>query len=358
MGKHIFLIYSDLGLGGVQRKITDIINSWKTENQQKNILHVIIRFKTQFTFEKQFLDKNSIIHLSPFQKKSLYCIFVVYLFIRYRPISVLAFFHQSLLYTLIGKILSLSKNTVIILSQDNILSMENRHPYIERPYPKWLIHLLCMFPRHIIVQTKYAKENLIKTYNIKRKKIVIIPNWFIGATPIYNNKPIDCMYCGRFAKQKRLDRLIQVFSEVKKTLPKFHALLIGEGEKKDMLHRSIYINNLQKNVRILPPTHNVRQYIAKSKLFILTSEFEGHPMVLLEAMASETVPIVIDYPGVHEYVRNQKTGYIEKDTTAMTNRILFLLNNEKIRTVVGDLAKKEVETKYNKNLITKTLSYL
>jgi len=267
------------------------------------------------------------------------------------------YLQHALLYTVIAKILSLNTKIRIVSNQDNILSFENRSPYTTKILPQWLITIINYFPIKIITPTKYIKSDLIKNYNIKSDKIVVISNWTIGSTSVFK-KTIDCIYCGRFSRQKRLDLLLQVFTEVKKTLPEFKALLIGDGKEKNSLRTAIIKNALQKNVHMLPPTHSISTYLTQSKLFILTSEFEGLPMSLLEAMAVKTVPVILEYPGVYEYIHHKTTGYIEKTPYDMGKRVEYLLKNDKKRDMIGKHAYQDVFRKYNVHLITKTLSYL
>lgn len=322
------------------------------------IPHIILRQKDScFTFKKEIKNKHVYIHTSPSKNNIIYTVYVASLIRLYHPRAIIAYLQQNLLYTVLGKILSLDARPKIIAGQDNILTLINKWPFTEKVFPTWLLTITYQYPIIIITQTEYAKYDLVHNYNIDPNKISVIPNWNIQ--PAYmQKKTIDCIYCGRFEKQKRLDRLIDVFADVQKHIPGFQALLIGEGKEKDMIVQRIARHNLRKNIKILPPTHTVKAYIAKSKLFTMTSEFEGHPMVLLEAMSAQTIPVILKYPGVDEYIRHKKTGYIENTISAMAKRVIDLLTYKSTMIIVGKQAKKEVLKKYNKKLIEKTLSYL
>jgi len=95
--------------------------------------------------------------------------------------------------------------------------------------------------------------------------------------------------------------------------------------------------------------------LIKSKLFVLTSKFEGHPMILLEAMAMKVIPIVISYPGANEYIVHGKTGFIEKDEQALAKRIIKLLNNHQLRQQISNQTRNQAIKIYNSSLIDKTL---
>jgi len=131
------------------------------------------------------------------------------------------------------------------------------------------------------------------------------------------SKKYDLIFCGRFAPQKRPIKLLQLIRLIKPVIPKITLCLIGEGPEEKKLRQYIKKYNLEKNVIIKPPTLDVITEIAKAKLFILTSDFEGHPLVLLEAMAQQVVPVTLSYPGVEEQLEHGKNGFIEQSMGAM-----------------------------------------
>ncbi len=61
--RHIFLVFADFGLGGIQRKMVDIVNYLAIHPEYKNtITHLVFRFKTPITFEKYLRTQKVFIH--------------------------------------------------------------------------------------------------------------------------------------------------------------------------------------------------------------------------------------------------------------------------------------------------------
>jgi CDP-glycerol glycerophosphotransferase len=96
---------------------------------------------------------------------------------------------------------------------------------------------------------------------------------------------------GRFSTEKNQARMIRAFAIVHRDDPRARLLLIGYGPLRaelDTLVRQLRLNNA---VFIDGPFHNPFRFIAASDCFILSSSYEGQPMVLLEA-AIVGIPIV------------------------------------------------------------------
>lgn len=88
----------------------------------------------------------------------------------------------------------------------------------------------------------------------------------------------------RLAKQKRLDRLIRAFAEVKDRSARL--LILGEGEERTVL--AALVDKLRLQDRVSMPGHvpDVVPSLNAADLFVLTSDYEGLPAVVLEAMAA------------------------------------------------------------------------
>jgi len=363
--KHIFLMFNDLGLGGIQRKMVDIANHVYKDKKYSHLkLHFILRRKTEFTFEKYLKNPSACFHYEPkipletLVKLQRVCFFLYlnFLVLKYRPVAILSFLHQISFYAVLTKLVFFWARFKVIISQDNILSLDNKKPYAEKVHNNKLISLYYPLADKIITQTEYAKRDLVKNYNISADKIRIIPNWVVETKLVKKKKEYDLIYCGRFAPQKQPLRLLQAVRMVRKKKGNIRACLIGQGRTLLKIKKYIRENNLERNVLVKPVTHNVCKQLARAKLFVLTSDFEGQPMILLEAMVQKAVPVVLDYPGASEYLKDEYDGYIEEDEEELVKRILFLLANRKKRELIGKNARDTVLVKYNQDLIKKTLS--
>lgn len=367
--KHIFIVFHNFGLGGVQKKILDIANFVAQSSKYKNIaLHLLIRDKTKFSFEKKLIKNNSRlkIHYSPELFNRSFCglkhlfygLDLITQIIKYQPTHILLFLHFSLPFLILAKTIVFWKKFELIVSQDNILSLYNHKKYSDRVFPNWIIKFMYRLTDKIIVQTKFAQDDLIKNYGVLKNKIIVIQNWIIDKPKKTKrqDRTYDFIYCGRFAPQKNLSLMIKAMKLIVVQKPNAKLLLVGDGADKNQLKEIVKKLHLEKNVKFVNSTHQVSSYLQQSKIFLLTSYFEGHPLILLEAMKAGVVPLVLNYPGLNEYLENNKTGFIANDIASLAKKGVSILEDEKLLAKISGQAQQAVKIKNNKFLIEKTIS--
>ncbi len=135
---------------------------------------------------------------------------------------------------------------------------------------------------------------------------------------------------GRLNKGKRFDSLIYALNSLEEQV---ELIIIGDGEEDDNLKRLIQEQNLSSRVHLLGKKSNPFPYVKQADIFVLASEGEGFPNVLVEAMICGTAIISTDcISGPREIlapnttVDYQLTNSIEK----AQNGILYPVNNQKL----------------------------
>lgn len=89
---------------------------------------------------------------------------------------------------------------------------------------------------------------------------------------------------GRLTYQKGYDRMIKAWKIIAERYCDWRLDIFGEGEEKETLQKLIRDLDLEESIYINSPTKEVNKEFARSDLLLLTSNFEGLPMVLLEAL--------------------------------------------------------------------------
>lgn len=186
----------------------------------------------------------------------------------------------------------------------------------------------------IVVLTNKDKKYFSENLKIKNK-LIRIYNPFIKKNNEnkYNERSNIILSSGRLTYQKGFDILLEIAKELKEKTKDFKWIILGEGEDRELLENRIKEYNLENYVELKGNVQNVEEFYRKSKMFVLTSRFEGLGIVLIEAK-SYKLPIVsfnCDC-GPSEIIQNNVNGYlIEKfNIEEMTNRIYTLLaDNEK-----------------------------
>ncbi|MBY5947156.1 glycosyltransferase [Photobacterium rosenbergii] len=137
----------------------------------------------------------------------------------------------------------------------------------------------------LVFVSDYAKKSFESAFNIKKFSHVIHNP--VSINPHDIKEDIDSygdyiVHVGRFNREKRHDRLIEIFSKVKNTKAKL--LLIGDGKLKSNIENDVNERGLNDKVVFVGFKSNPYNYIKNAKGLILTSDFEGLSMVLLEAI--------------------------------------------------------------------------
>lgn len=104
---------------------------------------------------------------------------------------------------------------------------------------------------------------------------------------------------GRLSRQKKLFRMVDNFNLVQKSIENCSLIIGGTGELSQQLNNYIYTNKI-KNVSLMGfiPDEELMELYACVDYYIMTSEYEGQPLTLLEAMASGLPCIVSDIPNL------------------------------------------------------------
>ena len=107
---------------------------------------------------------------------------------------------------------------------------------------------------------------------------------------------------GRFADQKNQLISIKALELLKNKIPHIKLVLLGEG--KNMKFCKNYVSNAKLNDRVLFKGNisNVKEYLSVSDLFLMPSDFEGHPIALIEAMMLNLKSVVYKAPGIQDFL--------------------------------------------------------
>jgi len=193
--------------------------------------------------------------------------------------------------------------------------------FIIKTYSK----LIYCYSDIIIVTTHLTAKNIQEKFKINKNKIYVIPN-FIDTNifnPIKFAKKKNRILCvGRLSTQKNYNFL---FESIKNT--NFEVDIIGHGNQ-SAYNLIIKNNNIKVNFLGNVPNYELPKIYNSYKLFVLCSLYEGHPKVLLEALACGMQCIATKVPGIKEMHNEKNFDMIELDTSALREKINIILNNE------------------------------
>lgn len=193
--------------------------------------------------------------------------------------------------------------------------------------------------------------------------VKVLPNPLTFFPEVINDVPKDnhrIISIGRLTFIKRFDRLIEAFSMICISNPNWHIDIFGEGSDKDILNSQIAKHHLNNRIIIHPTTNDIYTEMKKSRFLVMTSESEGFPLVLIEAMACGIPCISFDCPyGPGEIIEHNKTGLLAKDgdVSDLAKKMEYLMVNSYIIDEMSKQARISAG-KYKKDIIMKTWEQL
>lgn len=194
------------------------------------------------------------------------------------------------------------------------------------PYKKLVLKRVLKAAAYVVVFTDDQKQVMVDRYGLLPAKVQVVPNGV--EQQFYTRKPRKMhvkprlLFVGRLEFQKNIPMLLKSLDGISEL---FETRLVGNGDQAEemkALAKELKLKNLtfagRKSGGELLKEYN------NADIFVLTSEREGMPLVLLEAMAMGLPIIATDVTGNRDVVRHGKTGYLVKlgDTKAFQNSLL------------------------------------
>jgi glycosyltransferase involved in cell wall biosynthesis len=167
--------------------------------------------------------------------------------------------------------------------------------------------------------------------------------------------PFVLLAAGRVAKQKRLDRFISLLGCLRRDFNlDVKGWIVGPAREDEELKGQL--ETQARNLGLLPDHLQFRGGIAdmssvyhEAAVCVLTSDFEGTPNVLLEAMASGLPVVATRVGGVPGIVRHGQTGFLldPDDFDGLAAALAELVRNPRLRTEMGRRARTYVEENHS-----------
>lgn len=350
MKKKLFFAAVDLNIGGIEKALVNLLNSINYEKYEVTLVlekkegplldtlnkNVIVRelkvSNNKIVFIRKIVNcfRKLIFKLKNTNKYDFSCCYATYS------------------YSAVKLSLIASKNSSIYIHSD--------YTYIykeEEFYNFFNKHNIDRF-RKIIFVSNESRDNFKKYYPNLTNKFLIVNN-FIDVDDIKNkslekvglsfNNNKHLVFVGRLDdKSKKLGRAIDLV----KNINDIDLLVVGDGPDRNKYENYVKENNLQKRVVFVGSKKNPYPYIKNSDYLILTSDYEGFPVIYLEAIALNKYIITTINTSDDQINISDGFGYIiSKDEEKMINEVQKLLKKD-IKTKIIDF--KEIQKKRMESL--------
>ena len=239
-----------------------------------------------------------------------------------------------------------SKNSILWCHADYLSLFNNDKNRMEDFFED-----ICYYKfKKIVFVSKIGKENFLKVF--PKQKNVYFCNNLINSKKIYENanEKIDLKYnqetitflnVGRHdEKQKKLSRIIKSSAILKKQKYKFRVIFVGSGPDTAKYKNMVKKYQLEKNIIFVGQKENPYPYYKISKCVILSSDYEGYPVVFLESYILNK-PIITTKVSDYEDIKNKRGIVAEKNTKSIYNAMKLFIKD-------GYTIKENFDvTKYN-----------
>ena len=253
---------------------------------------------------------------------------------REKPDLILSFLSKTNLICILGKKIKY-RNIPVIVS-------ERADPTQRTGLIQKCVERYYKYSDVVVCQSKKV-EMFFKKYNANTTVIPNPVNEHCINTDLIRKRTNKIIAAGRLDKQKNYDLLIDSFFEVSKKLSDYTLEIYGKGPEKERLKQKISNLGLDGKVVLKGTRENLMKNVADAKLYVMSSDFEGFPNALVEAMASGIPVISTDFPtGVaKELIKDGENGYVVPvgDKELLTEAIIKILSNKDIQ---DEMSKKNV----------------
>lgn len=194
----------------------------------------------------------------------------------------------------------------------------------------------------------FQTPDALKYYKEIIKEGIIIPN-AVNENENFNSKNVlnenenTFIAVGRLNKQKNYPLMITAFAEVSKKYPEYKLKIFGEGSLKKELKDLILSLNLN-NVELCGFSKEINKELSNASIFLMTSDYEGMPNALIEAMSIGLPVISTDCSigGPRSLIDHKKNGLLIEvgSKEQLIDSMTLLIENKKFAYQIGNEAKK------------------
>lgn len=211
--------------------------------------------------------------------------------------------------------------------------------------------VLSILANKVVAVSEGVKADLIRYEHMSPRKTMVIYNGIDGASFAkgYDGEDlkrklgilpgdfvlgISC----RITKEKGVGQLIEAVSQISPAMPNIKAVIIGDGEPRKEFELLAKELGVLDRIVFTGYRNDIPALIQIMDIFTLPSFTEGHPIVLLEAMAARKPIVATDIPGIRETVVHEKTGLLvqPRDSRALAAALTRLIVNPELRAEMAE----------------------
>lgn len=152
-----------------------------------------------------------------------------------------------------------------------------------------------------------------------------------------------------FRFQKRLKEWLEVFAAAAAKFPKLMGIIVGDGPWREEIEQHRKALGLEEKVLMPGLQTNVHPWHSAMDVFMMTSQFEGLPVALLEAMSMQCAIVTTDAGGIKEVIRNEIDGIMvpSEEWPSLAEKLVTLTQDKVKRTNLSTQARDRVTQSFS-----------
>jgi glycosyltransferase involved in cell wall biosynthesis len=217
---------------------------------------------------------------------------------------------------------------------------------------------------HGVVPVAVADEvaiSLRRLYGVQRCRVISngIPTdyyarpqasrWEWRAREGFGENDVLFVCVARFAAQKNHTLLLKAFAQGPASDPMAHLVLVGEGVLREQLEEQTHQLGLARQVHFLGVRTDIPDLLGAMDVFALSSDYEGNPLSVMEAMAAGLPIVATAVGGVPNLLENGREGFIVQpgNVQDLSNAISCILQNRELRQSLGRAAAQRARENFD-----------
>ena len=211
---------------------------------------------------------------------------------------------------------------------------------------------------HPVGISHIIKDTIVEEYGLRPEAIGLIYNGIDLQkcqlkTDYHLNDKFQILHVGRFSEQKNHIGILKAFSLVVKKFPNAVLNFYGMGPTFDECVAFVKESGLTENVNFCGTTDDIYSVMQKSDMFLLCSHYEGMPISLIEAMATQLPIVATNVGGIVDMIDNGENGLLcDNNIEDITEKMTLMMSDMELRKKCGINAGKKA-TLYSKERMGK-----
>lgn len=334
--KKILFYMNSIHFGGAERVIVNLANKFSDGNYE-------VIFVTSFKCNEEYTLKNKVKRLiledigleQSFIKKNFFRTIKLRKICKIEKPDILVSFMAEPNFRAIVATMFLGIRTLISVRNDP-----------NKEYPNKLFRLIAkiLYPlaSGCVFQTEDAQKWFSKEIQ-KKSKIILnhVDEKFYKVD--FKGERRNVVAVGRMEPQKNHKLLIEAFAKIANSFPDENLIIYGDGSQRRKLNELSKELDMEDRIIFMGESKEIQEKIKNAKVFILSSDYEGLPNVVMEAMTLGLAVISTDCPcgGPRMLIDNNKNGLLVKieDSNEMSNAMYKVLSNPTLAYKLGCNAK-------------------